>query len=232
MEHREPPRIAPIERQFDGAADQAAGRFRLRRYDEEGNHRKIGYRRAGVLVVVGLAVAAGLFYLTDWARRASVGWLASQPQYQIPFDRIELVHEPPRWYEGGSRAFLKGVRLGSREPDHVSILDVTPDDLRLAFKKYAWVDEVIRVAYGPGRVRVELRYRQPVAWVQVRDSGQFMLDQEGNILPTENIDVAALGRVIRIVGDGGLAPLPLLSLGRNGNLKRTRVGSNKLTNEY
>ena len=31
-----------------------------------------------------------------------------------------------------------------------------------------------------------------------------MVDDEGTILPTEDIDVAALGRVIKIDGDGGL----------------------------
>jgi hypothetical protein len=208
MEHRQPPRMAPTDQPFDNAAQQAGGRFRLRRFDEEGNRRKIDYQRAGVMVVVGLAVAAGLLYLADRAGRAAFGWLADQPQYQIPFDRIELVHEPPRWFEGGTQAFLKGARLASREPDHVSVLDGTRDDLRLAFTKYAWVVEVIRVAYGGGRIRVDLRYRQPVAWVQLRDAGQVMVDQEGIILPSENVDVAKLGRVIPISGGGLTTPSP------------------------
>jgi hypothetical protein len=224
MEHRQPPRIAPSDRQFEDSAQQTGGRFRLRRFDEDGNHRKIDYRRAGVLVGVGLAVASGFLYLADRARRASLGWLANQPQYQIPFDRIELVHEPPPWYEGGPRAFLKGVRLGSREPDHVSVLDATPDDLRLAFKKYAWVAEVTKVAYEPGRVRVELRYRQPVAWVQLQDAGYVMVDEEATILPSDNIDMAALGRVISIQGEPGLAPPSATQFGEKWKSKANASG--------
>ncbi len=224
MEHREPPRIAPSERQFDGAAEATGGRFRLRRFDQEGNHRTIDYRRLGLLVTVGLALAVGLLYLTYRAGLAAVALLANHPQYQIPFDRIELVNEPPRWFEGGSQAFLKGVRLGSREPDHVAVLDVTPADLRLAFKKYAWVDEVTRVAYGPGRVSVELRYRQPVAWVQLRDAAQLMVDEEGTILPTENVDVAALGRVINIRGEVGLPPPSATHFGEKWKSKANASG--------
>jgi hypothetical protein len=116
------------------------------------------------------------------------------------------------------------VRLGSREPDHIAVLDVTTDELRLAFKKYAWVDEVTRVAYGGGRVRVELRYRQPVAWVQLRDAGQLMVDREGTILPAEDIDVAALGRVIPIVGAGGLAPPAAFQFGEKWKFKANSSG--------
>jgi hypothetical protein len=182
-------------------------------FEVVGNARQIDYRRAGLFLLAGLALVAGLIYLSAWAGRASVGWLAQQPPYQIPFDRIELVHEPPPWYLGagsqssrGSRAFLEGVRSSSREPDHVAMLVVVPDELTAAFKKYAWVKQVARVEYAPGRIRVELRYRQPIAWVQLRGAQQQMLDDEGTILPTENIDVAALGRVLKITGDGGLAP--------------------------
>ena len=158
-----------------------------------------------------MALAAGLF----WARRASLGWLSNQPQYQIPFDQIQLVdaagrsNEPPRWYRGGSQAFLENVRIDSREPEAVPVLQVTAARLSQIFKNYAWVEDVIRVEYSSGSIRVHLRYREPVAWVQLRGGDQIMVDDEGTILPAKDIDVAALGRVIKIFGDlkeGGLAP--------------------------
>ena len=158
-----------------------------------------------------IALAAGLV----WARRTSLDWLANQPQYQIPFDQIQLVDDagrpaqPPRWYRGGSQAFLENVRIDSQEPDAVPVLQVAADRLSQAFKNYAWVREVTRVAYEPGTIRVELRYRQPVAWVQLRGTEQIMVDDKGTILPAKDIDVSALGRVIMIFGDthdGGLAP--------------------------
>lgn len=213
MEHREPPRVGPGDRDLpiDGAATQhATGPFRLRRFDEAAKGRKIDYARLGLMIGAGVALAAGLF----WASRASLDWLATQPQYQIPFRQIELVdsfgrpNEPPRWYRGGATGFLENVRIDSREPEAISVLQVTADRLARAFKNYAWVEDVLRVDYPPGRIRVELRYRQPVAWVQLRDRDQMMVDDEGTILPTKDVDVTALGRVIRIIGDpqyGGLA---------------------------
>jgi hypothetical protein len=208
MEHREPPRIASSERQVDAAADLAGGRFRLRRFDAIGNSRKFDYSRASLLVVAGLALAVALVYLTDRARRVAVAWLAHQSQYQLAFDRIELAPEPPPWYQGGRHAFLKGVRLAAGERENVAVLDESPDHLAIAFKKYAWVEEVVKVAYGPSRIRVDLRYRQPVAWVRLRDGNQKVVDRNGIILPAENVDVAVLGQVIEISGDisaGGLA---------------------------
>jgi hypothetical protein len=207
MEHREPPRVGPGDGQIDESAELPAGRFRLRRFEAAGTGRQIDYRRVGFFLVVGSATLVGLVYFSAWAARTSVGWLAQQPQYQIPFDQIELVPKPPRWYERGSQAFLEGVRLGSREPDHLSVLDLAPDALTAAFKKYAWVNQVTRITYPPGRIRVELRYRQPVAWVQLRGAQQRMIDDEATVLPTDNIDVKKLGRVVKITCIGGL-PAP------------------------
>jgi hypothetical protein len=212
MEHREPPRIGPGDRPIDGATTQpVGGAFRLRRFDQAGKSRKVDYPRIGLLICAGLALSAGLF----WARRVSLDWLANQPQYQIPFDQIQLIDaagqpsEPPQWYRGGAHAFLENVRIDSREPEAISVLQLPKDRLSQIFKNYAWVEDLIRVEYPPGSIRVQLRYRQPVAWVQLRGGDQIMVDDEGTILPAKDIDVAALGRVIKIFGDvkdGGLAP--------------------------
>jgi hypothetical protein len=177
--------------------------------------RRLDYSRVGLLVLAALALAGTLAYFVAWAARASVAWLAHQPQYQVPFDQIELVNEPPGWYVGPrarptrAQAFLEGVRSSAREPEHVSVLDVGPDGLAAVFKKYAWVGDVTRVTYDAGRIRVDLRYRQPVAWVEPRDGRPLMVDEEGNVLPPDNVDVSALDRVIskiKITAYGGLAP--------------------------
>jgi hypothetical protein len=207
-EHREPPRPVSSDRPFDGAADHPGKRFRLRRFDEAGNHRKIDYQRAGMLVLAGLAVLAGLLYLGDRGKRATLDWLGHQAQYQLSFDRIELAPETPRWYLGGSQAFLERVRLGAGEPENIAVLDVARDRLALAFKKYAWVEEVLKVAYPPGQIRLEIRYRQPVARVQLRGGEKKLIDRNAVILPAEDVDLAALDQVITITGDnsaGGLA---------------------------
>jgi hypothetical protein len=219
MEHREAPRVGSDDRPFDGGPAPALGAFRLRRFDAEGNRRKVDFPRAGLLAVAGLALAGCTLYLADRARRAAFDWLADQPQYQIPFEQIELVVEPPRWYEGGSHAFLEGVRKTSREPEHIFILAVSRNDLKSAFKKYPWVDEVTRVTYPPGRVRVELRYRRPVAWVQLRAADQILIDEEGTVLPAADVDVAALGRVVKITGVAGTSPASATKYGERWKSK-------------
>jgi hypothetical protein len=74
------------------------------------------------------------------------------------------------------------------------------------FKKYAWVEDVARVTYSPGRISVDLRYRQPVAWVSIPRGQQRIIDEKGIILPVEDVDVEPLGALIKITGDGLLEP--------------------------
>ena len=83
----------------------------------------------------------------------------------------------------------------------MSVLDVGPIDLAVAFKKYAWVEEVVRVAYWPGRFASNSAIASRSRGCSFAEREQLMVDDEGTILPTENIDVAALGRVIKIYGD-------------------------------
>jgi len=205
MEHREPPRIAPGDRRFDGAIEELGGRFGLRILDEARKRRSIDYRRLGLLFLAGLATVGGLFYLGSRATRAAVAWLAHQSQYQIPFHQIELVHSPPEWFRGGSRSFLEGVRKSAGEPENVAVLLVPPDRLALEFKKYAWVEKA-RVIYAPRQIRVDLQIRQPVARAQLGGGGQIVFDANAIILPQEDIDLAVLGRVIWVTGHDLLAP--------------------------
>src|ERR1017187_1072136 len=126
MEHREPPRIAAGDRRFDGAAEEPGGRFRLRTFDPASNQRRIDPLRAALLSVTAVAITAALFYLGSRATSGAVGWLHRQSQYQLAFDQIQLVHEPPAWYRGGIRQFLAQVRHDSGEAEHISQLEVRP----------------------------------------------------------------------------------------------------------
>jgi len=206
MEHREPPRIAAGDRRFDGAIEEPGGRFRLRRFDPDRSRHQPDLGRAGLLTLAAVAVLAGLIYLAYHATRAAVRWLHHQSNYQLPFNQIRLATEPPAWYRGGTQEFLEQVRLGAGESERISLLAVVPERLRLAFKKYAWVEDVVKVSYGPGRVVVDLRYRRPVAWVDLRNGRQQIVDDEGILLPPEDIDAAQLGQLIKITGDGLGAP--------------------------
>jgi hypothetical protein len=202
MEHRELPRIASGDRPARGALQETAGRFRLRRFDPDRDPRELDFGRAGLLTLVFVAGTAVLLYVAFTANRIAVGWLHHQPQYQFSFSHLRLVPEPPSWYRGGSQEFLKRVHSGAGEPERFSTLEVTPERIALAFKNYPWVEDVRKVTYAPGRICVELRYRQPVGWVDLRNGKQQIVDDKGIILAVEDVDVDQLGQVPKISGDG------------------------------
>jgi hypothetical protein len=206
MEHREPPRIAIGDRRFEETQKASHVWFPLRRSDPAGSRRPREARRAALPAIVVSAVAAGLIYVGWQATRAAVAWLHHQSQYQVPFKDLELVRSPPAWYRGGARRFLEQVGQNAAEPARVSQLDVRPDQLAVAFKKYAWVEDVAKVAYSPGRIRVDLRYRRPVAWVNLPRGQQQIVDDRGIILSVEDVDVEPLGSLVKITGDGVFAP--------------------------
>jgi hypothetical protein len=215
MEHRELPRIAAGDRRFDGVTADPGGRFRLRAFDPATNRRRIDPARATLIVLTAGALTAALCYLGSRATSGAVGWLHRQSRYQVAFDEIHLAQEPPAWYRGGARGFLARVRSGSGNAEHISQLDVQPDRLASAFKLDPWVEEVVKVAYAPGRISVDLRYRQPVGWVKFeakpadgarRPFEQRIIDGEGRVLPAEDVDLEALGALVRITGDKLAAP--------------------------
>lgn len=204
MEHREPPRIGPGDRLFDASLEQPTGGFRLRPLFAARHKRQFDSVRVGVVLSAGLAGAVALVFLGSWAVRTTLDWLAVQAPYQIPFKQIHLVNPPPPWFLGGKDALLEGVRKSAGEPETISMLQVSPERLALSFKKYAWV-EGVKVSYMPGQIDVVLRYRQPVAWVQLSSSDQIVIDEKGNILPTEDVNVSP-GTLIKVIGPGLTAP--------------------------
>ncbi len=120
MEHRTPPRIVAGDDRFKGALQEGGGQIPLRPFPFVRGQRQIHYRRALLLSVAALAAVA-LFYLGAQVIRAALNWLHHQPQYQLPFEQIELVPEPPPWFRGGKTALPRGCSAQAREP--VSHLD-------------------------------------------------------------------------------------------------------------
>jgi hypothetical protein len=176
------------------------------------NQRQILVGRAVLFIVAALAVLIVLCYFSSQATRAAIGWLHHQPQYQLPFEQIQLIPAPPPWFRGGTKTFLEAVRLDAKESESIPILDVTPDQIILDFRNYAWVRGVGQVTYGPRTIIVPVRYRQPVAYVQLPNGDQKLVDETGTILQTRDIDetqldqVLQLGRLIRIAGTDLAAP--------------------------
>jgi hypothetical protein len=78
-------------------------------------------------------------------------------------------------------------------------LEVRPARLATAFKLDPWVEEVVKVSYAPGRILVDLRFREPVAWVKF-DRGLQLVDGDGRLLPAEDVDLERAGRLLKITG--------------------------------
>ena len=170
MEHREPPRIAPGDRRFDGAAEETRWRdsgCALLTVADTGARSTYGASRSWCLP--GWRPIAGCVYLGTWATRAAVGWLAISRISDCLSTRSSWsMNAPPLVSTEALEPFSKRCARGSSESDHVSFLN---------FRPMTWrgLQEICLGRAGgqgrvrPGRIRVELPYRQPVAWVQLRE---------------------------------------------------------------
>jgi hypothetical protein len=158
-------------------------------------------RRLAVLAAAGCALVSLAGFLGFWGGRRAVAWLHRQPQYQLAFAQIGLDPKPPAWFRGGGPAFLAGVKLASGEADPIPLLEVGPERLARAFKNDPWVDDV-QIRYGPGAITASIRYREPVAYVQLEGGNQVIVDERGTILPTQDVDEATsvLRSLIKITG--------------------------------
>jgi len=148
---------------------------------------------AGVLALA-LAWVAGSQVLVS-----AVHWLHGQKQYETTFAAIELEPPPPAWYRGGRPHFLHGVQETAQRPDApYSSLDVDTAELRREFRLYSWVKRVGQVERKwPNRIVVPLDYRTPVARAPLPGKpGLVLLDDEGVILPADDVDPEAVGRAI------------------------------------
>jgi hypothetical protein len=206
MEHREPPRIGAGDGRLGAAVENPASGVRLRMFDPFRGRSRVDPLRLGATALGLLVVAAMVVYALSRATSGAVAWLHRQSQYQFAFSNIELVRELPRWYRGGQREFLARVQRSSGTREHISLLEVRPDRIATAFKLEPWVEEVTRVTYGPGRVAVELRFREPVAWVKLPAGQPQIIDGQGRLLPSEDVDVELVGPIVQITGLDLAAP--------------------------
>jgi hypothetical protein len=123
--------------------------------------------------VAAVAAVAGLGYLL-------VASAVREERHHVSFADIQLDSLPPFV----APAFLDEVRQRGALP---AVLDLRHDGLlarlHTAFSLHAWVERVdeVRLA-APGRVRVKLSFRTPVARAPV-GAESFWLDRHGVLLP-------------------------------------------------
>lgn len=137
-------------------------------------------RRAGLgAVAVVAAAAAGGWYL--WQRHAAD--VRAHPDAVLFPERVEVRGVAP-WV----RADIRTEALRDASLDGGLPLDDPdlPERLRRAFARHPWVREVTGVALAtPAAAVVEVRCREPVAMVRVKD-GLYAVDAEGVLLPSED----------------------------------------------
>ena len=126
--------------------------------------------------------------------------------YQVSADRITIT-PPPSWI----RTDLKRQVLESGGLEGpLSLLDADLNQrVAAAFGLHPWVAEVLRVEKSrPARVDVTLRYRKPVAMVEV-PGGLYAVDEEGVLLPSEDFSPIEASRYPRLssIGSAPLGPV-------------------------
>jgi hypothetical protein len=145
------------------------------------------------------------------AYQALRSWLHAQTSFKVEFSAIELDPPPPPWIKSGRVGLLERVRSQSGQPETFSLLDLDMEELKRAFALHSpWVKRVTRIERSPAggkrsAVRVSLDYREPVAAAQplAKNLRPIVVDEDGAVLPAEDLDLAAAGRLIVILA---LAP--------------------------
>ena len=209
MEHREPPRIAAGDRRFDGAIEEPGGRFRLRRFDPVAQPAPDRLRpRWLARPSRPWPSPSALIYLAtrgDVVPR-STGCIVN-PSINFRSTQIELVHRASGLVSRrNSRRFSNACGASAREPERISVLDVTPERLALAFKKYAWVDEVVKVAYGPVEFASTFGIASRSRGSSFPTASSRSSTTKGIILPPKMSTWTELGQLIKITGEGLAAP--------------------------
>ncbi|MDX1970308.1 MAG: hypothetical protein SFV23_24265 [Planctomycetaceae bacterium] len=160
-------------------------------------------------ILILLAGLSTLPVLGPWLVRQLPN-LEERPEYRLPFAHLQL--EPPA--PGDLPAdFLEQVRQRGNLDVELSVLSPElPRKLAEAFSKHPWIEQVVSVRnVFPASVTVELKYRRPVALIQVAE-GFYAVDAQGVLLPPTDFRHDAADRYIPVTG---IATKPRGSAGRS-----------------
>lgn len=206
-EHRDIPRVgSPDDRPVGGETEgppRSASR-RLGRLVEAQAVRRLALSRIGraglaFAVLAALTVVGGRS-ISRWM----VAWLHARPEHRVAFRDLRLDPSPPPWIKGGREVLLEQV--GGGRASLGSFLDLDLDALLDDFRRNPWVARADRAVKDfPGRVTVSLRYREPVATVDL-DGVRYVLDREGVVLPSRDLDLNKAGRLVDLVADNPPPP--------------------------
>jgi hypothetical protein len=166
----------------------------------------------GLLVaLVTAAIGCGIVWGFDTLRQS----VRESPGYQMTSESLYLVKYPP-WMTDAIRAELEMTRLDPTFPKRFSLLDEDVcQRIAAAYGRCLWVERVESVVKHDPRVdpqrpplEVSLKFRRPLAFVQVQD-GFCLVDEQGVRLPGLYGEPAlGASRFIVITGVPWMAPEP------------------------
>ena len=186
VEHRDSPESEP--ERVDEPRATASRRFA--RMVETPAARRVALPRLAMAVGIlsGVVVLVGL--VGSKLIRIGTGWVASRPEYQLPFSEIELIPPPDPWVKGGKSLILEQVRAEAKHGETIPLLGLDSEALKTDFKRCAWVKDVTRIERGFGRLAIHLVYRKPVAVVVLGKINPiaYPVDEEAVALEVDDID--------------------------------------------
>ncbi len=183
--HRDSPGNEPETSEFGPAEPHR----RFARLVESSGSRRLSFPRLALAVAVIGSVLILVGYVGSWTIAWVTSYVASLDDQQIPFSAIELVPEPDPWVHEGKTLILEQVRLASKREPMIRRLDLDLNRLADDFKALSpWVKRVNRIERPPGRLRIHLEYRQPVAAVVVDRGKQFVESDDRKRLFIEAVD--------------------------------------------
>jgi hypothetical protein len=148
------------------------------------------FLRPGTFVLVALSIAATAIVPSIISE---LPHLSFRSEYRLTRDAVVVTPGPPDWVP---EAFLTQIIDGELWPvEGTSMLEETlVGQIAGAFAAHPWVAEVVRVERRfPARVMVKVKYRRPVAWIEV--PGQSIpVDVTGVCLPKEDLAVSDSSR--------------------------------------
>jgi len=142
-------------------------------------------RRAAPL----LAIVAGVVAFGYWAWSKQAERIASDPLYQISFDRVVLT-PPPDWVTTDVK--VEAFREASLDPPLSALDPQLAERVAKALAFHPWVAEVQSVRkVAPDGLEANIVYRRPVCMVELPPTpdgkrGLYAVDVEGTLLPSRD----------------------------------------------
>ncbi len=158
-------------------------------------------------------------------------WLHAQPAHQLPFDNLILEPPPPTYIKIGKPGILSHIRQRAHLPQHLAVLNLDLGELARAITLHEpWIRSVDQIERGyPNRLIVRVTYREPVALAHLARAGNVVLDRDGVVLESSEIDPIAAGSLIAITDldtpENPLDPRVGVSLGAPGSESEALVAS-------